>query len=163
MRRLKKVWSHLVDASKRIRWFCGGDDIPADVGATFRMAFNHARITDEKPPAAYARFDGTQPDLIDTATVLESDRPRRLRMTFGSGGDGQPPSEVTFDFTPQGDSTLLVITHEKAPNRKELIGYAGGWNAHLDILADEIASRPHSPFWTNWARYKAEMETKAPQ
>jgi uncharacterized protein YndB with AHSA1/START domain len=155
----ERVWAHLVEPEKRIRWFCGGDRIPDTVGASFEMRFNHFRITDEKPPAKYARFDGSQPDLVGVERVLEFDPPRRLRITF----TGETVSEVTFELTPEGVSTRLVITHKKLPNRAEMLNVGGGWNSHLGILEDELAGQKHRAFWSEHARIAAALELKIPQ
>lgn len=157
-----RVWSYLVEAEKRKRWFCGGDDIPATPGVAFKTAFNHANITDEKPPEKYKRFDGTQPDLVFTEFVLEYDPPRRLRTGFGGAGD-QSPSEVLYELKPEGDYTRLVITHSKLPSRGDMVGVGAGWNSHLDVLEDEFAERRNKDFWTKHARYSAALEEKIPK
>lgn len=154
----ERLWAHLIEPEKRQRWFCGGDRIPDRIGASFAMAFNHCRITDEKPPPEYARFDGSQPDLVGMETVLEFDAPRRLRITF----TGEAVSEVTFELTPEGDSTRLVITHEKLPNRAEMLNVGGGWNSHLGVLEDELAGQKHRAFWSEHARIAAALENKIP-
>jgi uncharacterized protein YndB with AHSA1/START domain len=156
----QRIWDHLVDPVKRARWFCAGDSL-RDVGQGFELHFNHHRITDEPPPERYKRFDGTQPDLISKGQVLAFEPPRLLKFAWEES-EGEP-SEVLFELMPQGDATRLVITHSKLPNRKELIGVGGGWNAHLGVLEDELAGRPHRGFWSDIARYEAELERIVPK
>jgi len=57
----------------------------------------------------------------------------------------------------------VVITHTKLPTREDVVNIGGGWNAHLDILADELAARTHGPFWTNLAAYAEVMEARVPK
>jgi uncharacterized protein YndB with AHSA1/START domain len=156
----ERVWAYLVEAKKRTRWFCAGDDL-THVGQRFELHFNHARITDEKPPAKWARFEAGQPDFVSTGEILAFEPHRLLRFSWMEQGDGA--SDVTFEFTSSGAGTLLVITHAKLPNREELIGVGGGWNAHLNTLEDELAGRPHRGFWSDIARYEIELDREAPR
>jgi uncharacterized protein YndB with AHSA1/START domain len=156
----ERVWSYIVDANKRTRWFCAGDDL-IGVGQKFELHFNHFRITDEKPPEKYKRFDGTQPDYVSTGKVVAFEPPRLLRFAWNE--ENGEPTDVTFELSPQGAGTHLVITHSKLPNRKELINVGGGWNAHVRILEDELAGRPHRGFWSDVARFEVELEQAAPR
>ena len=140
----ERVWSYLVDADKRSRWFNAGDDITAN-GQPFEMHFGHHRISDEKPPAKYARFDGTQPDMVMQSKVLAFEPPRLLRYAWA---EGKGQSEVTFELTPHAGGTLLTLTHAKLSSRDEMLDVAGGWTLHLGLLEDEINAAPHRAFWT---------------
>lgn len=156
----ERVWAHLVEAQKRARWFCAGDDLTG-VGQKFELHFGHHRITDEPPPEKYKRFDGTQPDFISHGEVLAFEPPRLLRFSwFESSGE---PSDVTFELSPDSAGTRVVITHAKLPNRGELIGVGGGWNAHLNVLEDELDSRKHRGFWSDIARFEEELERIVPR
>jgi uncharacterized protein YndB with AHSA1/START domain len=139
----EKVWSFLVDADKRSRWFNAGDTIRAD-GQAFEMHFGHHRISDEKPPAKYARFDGTKPDMVMKSRVLAFDPPRLLSYSWS---EGKTPSEVTFKLTPKDGGTLLTLTHTKLASREDMLDVAGGWTLHLGLLEDEINEAPHRSFW----------------
>ena len=159
----EKVWRHIVDADKRIRWFCGGDTIPDQPGAVFKMAFNHARITDEKPPEKYKRFDGTQPDYVATERVLAFEAPYMLKISFDSDEQKGTSSEVLFELKPEGDRTRLILTHSKLAKRADMIDVGGGWNAHLGVLEDEFAGRRNKDFWSEHARIVAALEKQVPK
>ena len=142
--RPERVWSYLVDAKKRSRWFNAGDDITSN-GQSFEMHFGHHRITEEKPPAKHARFDGSQPDLVMKSQVLAFEPPRLLRITWPEGAHG---GEVTFELTLLHSGTLLTLTHAKLSDRKQMLDVAGGWTMHLGLLEDEINEAPHRSFWS---------------
>jgi|CXWL01.1.fsa_nt_gi uncharacterized protein YndB with AHSA1/START domain len=156
----ERVWAHLVDAKKRARWFCAGDDLTG-IGQKFELHFNHHRITDEPPPEKYKRFDGTQPDFVSYGQISAFEPARTLRFSWMETADDA--SDVLFELSPQGDGTRLVITHSKLPNRGGLIGVGGGWNAHLNVLEDELAGRIHRGFWSDIARFEQELERVVPK
>lgn len=155
----ERVWAHLVDPQKRIRWLAGGTPIPETPGAGFDLAFNHARITDEAPPPAFSRFDGTGPDMVVSLQVLECQAQKRLKITWA----GETPSEVLFELSPEGAGTRLVITHSRLAARGDMLSVSAGWNAHLNLLDDELAGQPHRGFWTDWAQYKSALDPIIPQ
>ncbi|GAM96439.1 hypothetical protein U91I_00058 [alpha proteobacterium U9-1i] len=155
----ERVWNNLVDAKKRSRWFCAGDDL-VGVGQKFELHFGHHRITDEPPPEKYKRFDGTQPDFVSYGKILEFEPNRRLRFSWMENDDNA--SDVLFELSPRSDGTRLVITHSKLPNREELVGVGGGWNAHLNVLEDELVGRKHRGFWSDIARFDEEMQRLVP-
>jgi uncharacterized protein YndB with AHSA1/START domain len=67
---------------------------------------------------------------VEHGEVTRWEPERLLEYTWSAGGER---SLVRYELTPQGDGTLLVLTHERlAPNR--LAGYAAGWDAHLAML-----------------------------
>ncbi len=158
----EKVWANLVDAKKRSRWFCAGDDLTG-VGQRFELHFGHHRITDEPPPEKFRRFDGTQPDFVSYGRVLEFEPNRRLRFSWMESAEGGGASDVLFELSPRGDGALLVITHSELPNREELVGVGGGWNAHLNVLEDELQGRKHRGFWSDVARFEEELERIVPR
>jgi uncharacterized protein YndB with AHSA1/START domain len=156
----ERVWSYLVDAEKRSRWFNAGDDITA-TGQDFEMHFGHHRITEDKPPAKFARFDGTQPDMVMKTRVLAFEPPRLLRIAWPEGKGG--PSEVTFELSPQNGGTKLVLTHAKLASRGDMLSVSGGWTAHLDVLGQELAGEPHRGFWAAIERYEPQYDQLIPR
>lgn len=96
---IERVWTYLVDAGKRSRWFTSGDNFTG-LGQAFTLAFGHHRITREKPPERWAAMDGSQPDMMMTGRVLAFDPPRRLGISWADGDEHV--SEVFFDLTPEG-------------------------------------------------------------
>jgi uncharacterized protein YndB with AHSA1/START domain len=47
-------------------------------------------------------------------------------------------SRVTVEFYDHGDSTEIILTHEKLPNEEERQKHSHGWNACLDRLAELV-------------------------
>jgi uncharacterized protein YndB with AHSA1/START domain len=155
----QRVWDHIVDPDKRSRWFCAGDHL-RDVGQRFAFGFNHTRITPEQRPGSPPR-DPNEPDFVSHGEVLAFEPPHLLKFLW----EQKPgkPSEVMFELAAHPNGTRIIITHTKLPGREDVVNVGGGWNAHLDILADELAARTHGPFWSQMAAYAAEIEPKVPQ
>src|SRR5690606_26706713 len=107
-----------------------GDNLSA-LGQAFTISFGHHRITNEKPPERWAVMESG--DIPMQGRILAFEPPKLLAITWGDGGEHV--SEVRFDFTAQGEETLLVITHTKIDTRSDLLDFAGGWTAHVDTLA----------------------------
>jgi hypothetical protein len=53
-----------------------------------------------------------------------------------------------------------VLTHRRLPDRTGMVSVAGGWHAHLGILADNLDGREPRPFWSTHARAAAEYEKR---
>lgn len=84
-------------------------------------------------------------------TVLKCE-PKRLFVhswvepEHGIGGDLE--SEVTFELTPKGGRTLLVLTHRRLPEGEVMKGVLAGWHNHLRILIDRLSGRAPAAFWS---------------
>ncbi|MGA8850116.1 MAG: metalloregulator ArsR/SmtB family transcription factor [Aeromicrobium sp.] len=101
----------------------------ADLTAQY---WNHRNVSDWVPGSAWEHLplDGGGPDIV--GSVIESNRPRRLAITF-SGPDGeQPPggpSVVTFDIDAHDALVRLTVTHENVPDAGMYAGISKGWPA----------------------------------
>ena len=82
--------------------------------------------------------------------------PRLLAISWNEGGAA--PSEVTFELTPQGDTTRLVLTHSRLASRKGMLSVASGWHAHVDVLIETLAGGKPQGFWTNLLALGQEYE-----
>ena len=148
---IERVWAYLTEADKRATWFAGGVfDLRA--GGKAHLHFDHSNISSEKTPDEYK---SKKSDWSETITRVEA--PRLLSYTFGPAG---PESEVTFELETRGKDVLLVITHRRIVDRKTMVGVAGGWDAHVGILADRLNGVEPRPFWTTHAKLKREYEAK---
>jgi uncharacterized protein YndB with AHSA1/START domain len=104
-------------------------------------------------PAKYVRWKGKmarldarpgglyEVDVTDQALArgefLEVDRPRRVVFTWGwEGSDTVPPgsSTVEVDLEPDGDGTLLRLTHRDLPTAGEREQHSMGWDHFLGRL-----------------------------
>jgi uncharacterized protein YndB with AHSA1/START domain len=75
------------------------------------------------------------------------DPPRRLQLawTWTEGPQGEEPdgvtSLVTFDLAPDGEGTLLTLTHEGLPDRRQADSHESGWSESLDKLERTLEGR----------------------
>ena len=99
--------------------------------------WGHSNVSDWRPgsPWEHRRVDGS--DIADLAgTVLESEPPRRLAMTFDPPGAAPPqgPSRVTFDIEPYHEIVRLTVTHVNLADDSALEAASAGWPAVLANL-----------------------------
>lgn len=154
---IERVWSYLTESDRRATWLAAGE-MDLRVGGRVEHVFYNSKLTDDDdpPPAKYA----DQVEARMEGRITACDPPRLLAYTWGeaSGRD----SHVTFELTPRGDSVLLVVTHRQITTRDDMVGAAGGWHAHLGILADRLAGRTPTGFWRTHTRLEAEYEKRLP-
>jgi uncharacterized protein YndB with AHSA1/START domain len=74
-----------------------------------------------------------------TGAYQEITRPRRLVFTWNSPYAGSHGSLVTVDFTPKGQGTEVVITHERLPSEEMVTAHTGGWTSILERIANLFA------------------------
>lgn len=158
---IERVWNYLTDSEKRGQWFSSGL-IEPKVGGKTEHVFNNSKLTkhDDPTPEKYARHGG---EVRMYGRVLAYEPPRLLAYTFGSTEDGDAGSEVRFELTPRGDQVLLVLTHTRLASYDALIGVAGGWHTHLDILADRLRDIEPPGFWKTYARMESEYQARIPR
>lgn len=65
--------------------------------------------------------------------------PSRLVFTWNSIHAGNHDSLVTVALIPDGETTDVVITHERLPEAAQS-GHFGGWTEILDSLAEKITN-----------------------
>ena len=155
---VERVWSFLTDSGKRATWLAGGE-MELHPGGRVELVFRNSSLTvdDDPPPPKYA-------DMPDEAPmhgrIIACDPPRLLTMTWGeaSGED----SEVTFELTPQGPKTQLVLTHRRLGRRDDMLSVAGGWHTHLGILAARLDGRDPDGFWRTHTRLEREYDRIVP-
>ena len=153
---IERVWAYLIDPEKRGTWLAGGTMAEAP-GSVFELRFQHTELSGEEAPEHYAAYRKTH---IQKSRVLRIEPPRLLAISWGSESD--TASEVTFELTPQGNSTQLVLTHRRLPDRKETVSVASGWHAHLDVLDDVLHGREPRGFWTKLGEVEKAYEARIP-
>lgn len=92
----------------------------------------------ETDPQVGGRFlllmhNGTK-DIPHTGTYLELVPHSRIAFTWESPFSTVEGSKVTLDLQPDGDATLLTLTHVRFENESSRDGHKGGWTAILDGL-----------------------------
>jgi uncharacterized protein YndB with AHSA1/START domain/DNA-binding transcriptional ArsR family regulator len=128
----QKVWQALTDADLTGRYW------------------GHSNISDWQVGSSWEhrRVDGS--DVADVVgTVLESEPPRLLSMTFD--GPGEPPewgpSRVTFEIEPHHEIVRLTVVHENLADQSALEAISAGWPAVMANLKSlletgRVLSRP---------------------
>lgn len=152
---IETVWAYLTDEKKRGEWLASGP-MEMRIGGKIGLSFKHSDLSPNKapPPEQYREMDKTGHQAV--LTVTEIDPPRRLAFTWGDG------SEVCFDLTSRGDKVLLILTHRKLANGADMAGNAGGWQCHLEILADKAYGRIPPAFWDVFRKYEGEYDRRIP-
>lgn len=133
------VWRYLTEASLRSQWFMGGSDARAD--SEFELLIDHDNLSaDEVPyPESYAASKGKS----WSEKVLRFEPPRLLETTFQGGKNGN----VTYELSPEGDRTRLVLTHSGIQSPSGFQDFGSGWNSHLTVLQERLAGRSVRNFW----------------
>ena len=136
---IETVWRYLTQAELRREWFMGGTDAAPD--GEFELVVDHDNLSaDDVPyPDDHASYKGT----VWTEKVIRFEPPRLLETTFQGGKGGQ----VTFELSPDGDRTRLVLTHRGITSATGFRGFGAGWTSHLAVLQEKLAGRSVRNFW----------------
>ncbi|MNK53312.1 hypothetical protein D3C87_722650 [compost metagenome] len=151
---IDRVWTYLVDPEKRRSWLAGGTMAQAP-GAVFELRFQHTELSGEVAPERFAAYRETH---VQHSRVLRIEPPTLLVISWGS--EREDASEVSFELSPQGaQTTHLVLTHRRLPDRKETLSVASGWHAHLGVLDEVLHGRAPQGFWTQLEAAEAAYAT----
>lgn len=104
------VFSYLIDPARLVSWMGTVASLDPRPGGMFRLDYNGQHVT--------------------SGTYLEVDPPRRVVFSWGwEGGDNPTPpgsSRVEFNLRPDGDATILTLTHRAlSPKRSRRMPRAG--------------------------------------
>jgi uncharacterized protein YndB with AHSA1/START domain len=119
-----KVFSAWTDPEKIKRWFgpgatrCTHAEFDLRVGGRFEIAAT-------SPDGEKHRVGGTLREIIPNA---------KLVYTWAWQSTPERESLVTVLFKPDGDGTLLTLTHEKFVDSDARDRHQYGWNGALDKL-----------------------------
>ena len=104
--------------------------------------------TIEAAPGGTFRVKVTGDDTIAAGTFFVVDPHSRIVFSWGWEGEGQPvppgSSIVEVTFEPDGDQTLLRLTHRDLPPDARA-PHSAGWNHYLDRLAIRAADGDPGP------------------
>lgn len=139
----ERVWSYLTDGDKRRQWFSGGTSITG-VGQTATLHFRHKDFADTPAPERWKEMD--QEGFRSEVEVLTFDPPKRLSYTWPEGDN---VSEVTFELTPEGKDTRLVLTHRRIGSINYMVSFASGWHSHFDALVQVLNGEKPKGFWAS--------------
>jgi hypothetical protein len=76
-----------------------------------------------------------------------------------SWGEGEEPSEVIFELTPEGKKVRFVLTHRRVSDATQAEGFTKGWHTHLEVLEGVLEEKPLEPFWDIYRNTEALYET----
>ncbi|HSA49223.1 MAG TPA: metalloregulator ArsR/SmtB family transcription factor [Yinghuangia sp.] len=136
----EQVWRALTDADLTARYW------------------GHANVSDWQPGSTWEhrRTDGSgAADVV--GSVVETDPPNRLVITFEDSPDAEAPREpsvVTFLVEPHQDIVRLTVSHENLPNHEMREGISQGWPAvlaNLKSLLETGDTLPQAP----WEMYRS--------
>jgi uncharacterized protein YndB with AHSA1/START domain len=146
---IERVWAYLTDSDLRRQWLAAGT-MELKPGAPFEFVWRNDELSD--PPGR--RPDGFPEEHRMKATILESQPPHRLMITWGSDSD------VSFELEPRGAQVLLTVIHRRLPDRSTTLNVGAGWHAHLDLLVACLNGEAKSSFWSSWAELRAAYEKR---
>ncbi|MDQ4079154.1 MAG: SRPBCC family protein, partial [Gemmatimonadota bacterium] len=151
------VWAYLTEPEKRRKWLAAGK-MELREGGAVTLEFQHRDLSaiPEPTPDRYRQYDAGS---TMNGRITRCEPPRILAFTWV---EGVGESHVTFELTPKGKDVTLVLTHERLPNRTEMIGISGGWHTHLEILEDELRGRDRRPFWSTHLELEEQYEQRIP-
>ncbi|WP_163272350.1 SRPBCC family protein [Chelativorans alearense] len=152
---VERIWAYLTESDKRRQWLAGGE-MELKVGGRADFLFKHSEFTDEPAPEKYAEMNAK--GYPSQHRVTEIDPPRLLAMTWP--GEDDCESEVVFELFPEGEEVLLVITHRRLADRGEMSNVAGGWHAHLGVLATVLEGGRAKRFWSRIPELEAEYQRR---
>ncbi len=94
--------------------------------------WGHRNVSDWQTGSSWEHLRVDDSGIADViGTVLESQPPRRLVLTFDAPGPTPPggPSKVTFDIEPHHEIVRLTVTHENLADDEVLRAISAGWPA----------------------------------
>ncbi len=150
---IDRVWAYLTESDKRAKWLASGD-MDLRLGGEVQLKWLHSEL-DAAPSEAPERYKNGH---SMSATITRCEPPKVLGYTWGARADAL--SEVVFELSEQGDEVLLVLTHHRLPDQKDLLSVSGGWHAHLDILVDHMNGRISPAFWEKHTGLHAEYKER---
>ncbi len=151
---IERVWAYLTESEKRQKWLAAGE-MGTCIGEPFDLRFEHANLSTQPAPRP-ERFKTYECGDAGHHHITRFEPMRFLSFTWNEGEGAE--SEVSFELTPQGNKVLLSLTHRRLADRTTMVGFAGGWHTHLDILAERLNDQEPSAFWPRFAKNESYYE-----
>jgi uncharacterized protein YndB with AHSA1/START domain len=116
------VFPYFTDPALAVKWIADAAYLDARPGGTFSI--------DVRGNPARGEF-------------LEVDPPRRVVFTWGVEGQADfPPGSSTVEvvLAPDGDDTVVTLTHRDLPTEERRRSHQAGWGEFLVVLGDLAAT-----------------------
>jgi uncharacterized protein YndB with AHSA1/START domain len=139
--RPETVFSYFTDPSRMVRWMGDHATLDPRPGGTCRIDINGAVML--------GRF-------------VEVDPHRRIVMTWGFEQQlfsvPEQSTEVEITFSPDGEATIVRLTHRRLPSAEAAAWHQAGWHNYLQRLAIAATDGDPGPDpWRNPAVPMAQM------
>jgi uncharacterized protein YndB with AHSA1/START domain len=123
---VERVWNALVDSD------------------VTRQYWGHENRSDWKPGSRWEHVRIGPDNVVDIAgKVIEIDPPHRLVTSWHAPdgeGDSARTSQVTYEITPMGEESKLVVTHSDLNEPGMRAGVSQGWPLVLSSLKSFLES-----------------------
>ena len=150
---IERVWAYLTESEKRAKWLASGN-MDLRVGGDVDLFWLHSTLdaAPSETPEKYACGHTMK------AKITRCEPPHVLGFSWGMRAEAL--SEVVFELSEKGKDVLLVLTHHRLPDHKDLLGVSGGWHSHLDILVEHLNGRIAPAFWAKHDVLNAEYAVR---
>jgi uncharacterized protein YndB with AHSA1/START domain len=151
--RPETVFSFFTDPMRMVQWMGVEATLDPRPGGTCRIAFHPspalAAVLDPSFGPGHQERLATDPNVrVMMGEFVEVDPPNRISFTWGWERDlyDVPPqsTEVDVSLTPDGDGTVLRLTHRRIPQPAVPL-HTGGWSHYLPRLAAVAAGQEPGP------------------
>ena len=150
---IERVWDYLTVPEKRRLWLADGPmDLRPDGEMELTWRNSELARPDEETPERFRQYEGASMK----GRIIRAEPPRLLVHSWDDD------AEVIYELAERGDKVLLTLTNRKLPNRAEVVGVAGGWHSHLEVLAARLEGRDGPRFWDLVERVEREYEERIP-
>ena len=130
-RRFKAAPAQLFQAwtqpEKMIRWWGVYDDCKPPIAETDLKVGGRFRVQFWTPNGEHHSVSGLYREVVPD---------RKLVFSWAWQSTPERESQVTVDLKPDGDGTILTLTHEQFFSDKARDDHAVGWNQAFDKLAE---------------------------
>jgi uncharacterized protein YndB with AHSA1/START domain len=151
----EKVWDALTRPEQIREWFGEGDiELELVEGGKFEV-----RTTGPPELVDAVIREAGEAALVQHNAVLRVEAPSVFEHTFGD-----PDSVVRWELTPDGNGTLLRLSHTEPPTfttTKDGPRDLAGWHALLEQLAQVLAGEPADWRVERWEALRDEYAARA--
>ena len=126
----RAVWKALTDAATLQRWLAPYEEFEALVMENDLCVGGRYRIVMKSPEGEERSVSGTYREVVPN---------EKLVYTWAENGAAEDESIVTFELTPAGDATELLLTHDRLADKATWGRYQAGWTRSIRRLTRMFA------------------------